>query len=60
MTERLRTTIAEGYASSRCPCCGALIRTLADEAGDHDCPRCGYGPDGPTCERKYTEGDGAE
>ena len=29
---------------ARCPRCGDSWRELADEQGDHDCPRCG-GPD---------------
>lgn len=30
-------------ATARCPKCRKHFRTLADEAGMHDCPHCGYG-----------------
>jgi hypothetical protein len=26
----------------RCPSCRTTFRTLADEAGQHACPRCGF------------------
>ncbi len=28
----------------RCSACGKMFRTLADEVGMHECPRCGYTP----------------
>lgn len=50
--ERLQTVAAHGYASYKCPKCGRLIRTLADEAGDHGCS-CGYDPE---AEREFYDG----
>lgn len=41
--KRLHTMPARGYASYRCLCCGRLIRTIADEYGDHGCI-CGWEP----------------
>lgn len=32
-------------ASQRCPNCQRSFAVLADEVGDHDCPRCGPAPD---------------
>jgi Zn ribbon nucleic-acid-binding protein len=31
-------------AGQRCPKCRRSFRTLADEAGQHECPHCGYAP----------------
>lgn len=31
-------------ATNRCSQCGKQFRTLADECGDHPCPRCGLEP----------------
>lgn len=30
---------------ARCPKCRHQFRTMEDEEGQHDCPRCGYGPE---------------
>lgn len=32
-------------ATCRCPRCKKRFKVLADEYGDHPCPRCGCGPD---------------
>jgi len=32
-------------AGQRCPGCGKHFRVLADEAGTHECPYCGYHPE---------------
>ncbi|MED2134930.1 hypothetical protein P4V56_29530 [Brevibacillus porteri] len=32
-------------AWQRCSKCGHGFQVLADEAGDHDCPWCGFGPE---------------
>jgi len=34
------------YESAVCRCskCGKRFRVLADEVGDHSCPRCGFTP----------------
>jgi hypothetical protein len=32
-------------ATYRCPQCNSTIRVLADEYGDHPCPKCGWEPD---------------
>jgi hypothetical protein len=32
-------------ATQRCPSCRRTFRVLADEAGMHDCPHCGWGPE---------------
>jgi hypothetical protein len=29
---------------ARCPACKRHFRTLDDEEGMHECPRCGYAP----------------
>ena len=39
-------------ATCRCPACGRTFRVLADEYGDHSCPRCGHDP-----EREATENE---
>lgn len=39
-------------ATQRCPACHRTFRTLADEAGSHPCPRCGWFAGDPA-----TEGD---
>lgn len=31
-------------AANKCPGCGYIFRTMADEYGTHQCPRCNYGP----------------
>ena len=31
-------------ATCLCPACGRTFRVLADEYGDHACPRCGHDP----------------
>ena len=28
----------------RCPSCGHRFAVLDDEQGQHECPRCGFGP----------------
>lgn len=42
----------------RCRECGARYRVLADEVGEHDCPRCGYDPtdDDDQAEKNDNEG----
>jgi hypothetical protein len=32
-------------ATQRCSRCGRRFAVLADEAGDHPCPRCGLAPE---------------
>ncbi len=34
-------------ASNQCPSCRFVFRTLEDEFGEHECPRCGYFPREP-------------
>ena len=43
-------------AVQRCPRCRTSFHVMADEAGMHACPRCGFGPDdliGPQIECRY-------
>jgi ribosomal protein L37AE/L43A len=44
-------------ARQRCPECHTTYRVLADEAGMHECPECGYFEGKPEPERRLNAFD---